>query len=196
MMKISRCWMQISILFYLAIKITTGPNQIGMLVSFNKIPCNFLFNWASNIVMLSIWLKWCLLQWQLTLRWNHNDPAPTWWTHWKGEFFGSYAIPYVNYTTVFHAKWKDRQILRSMHLQLIKQYPCLYSGFIIDPDNPSDSPLLGPLPIGLYLDDFIYFSTYDVKDKFQKISQGWKLWISWVLWSGFSWLFHFACYSR
>jgi hypothetical protein len=36
--------------------------------------------------------------------------------------------------------------------------PCFYSGFIQDPSNPSCLPSQHPLCLGLYVDDFVYFS--------------------------------------
>jgi hypothetical protein len=35
---------------------------------------------------------------------------------------------------------------------------CLYTGHIIDPSNPGAPPTSSPLTLGLYIDDFIYFS--------------------------------------
>ncbi len=48
--------------------------------------------------------------------------------------------------------------------------PCLFSGNIIDPSDPSDSPLTVPLTRGLYVEDFIYFSADNaVKAEFQRL---------------------------
>jgi len=61
-------------------------------------------------------------------------------------------------------------ILRSMGLQKNIYDPCLYTAFIKDPDNPSDTAALIPMTLGLYVDDFIFFSTCDkVEAKFQDI---------------------------
>jgi hypothetical protein len=35
--------------------------------------------------------------------------------------------------------------------------PCLYTGFVWDPRDPSASHLAVPLSLGLYVDDFVYF---------------------------------------
>ena len=43
--------------------------------------------------------------------------------------------------------------------------PCLFTGFISDPEDPSDSPSSQPLTLGLYVDDFVYFSTDDAVEK-------------------------------
>jgi hypothetical protein len=36
--------------------------------------------------------------------------------------------------------------------------PCLFTGHVFDPSNPNDSPSSSPLTLGLYVDDFVYFS--------------------------------------
>ena len=35
---------------------------------------------------------------------------------------------------------------------------CLYTGHIIDPSTPDAAPALSPLTLGLYMDEFVYFS--------------------------------------
>ena len=48
--------------------------------------------------------------------------------------------------------------------------PCVYSGCICDPDDPAAPELSTPLTLGLYVDDFIYFSCDDeVEARFQRI---------------------------
>ena len=56
--------------------------------------------------------------------------------------------------------WFDEinAILRSIGLTPSLEDPCLYTGFIRDPANPSAGTLSAPLSIGLYVDDFVYFS--------------------------------------
>ncbi len=56
--------------------------------------------------------------------------------------------------------WYDKinAILCSIGLTPSLEDPCLYTGFIRDPSNPSAPPSLSPLSIGLYVDDFVYFS--------------------------------------
>ncbi len=49
-------------------------------------------------------------------------------------------------------------ILISIGLTLSLKDPCLYSGFIQDPSDPSGNKSEHPLSLGLYVDDFIYFS--------------------------------------
>jgi hypothetical protein len=55
--------------------------------------------------------------------------------------------------------WYDKinAILRSMGLTPLLEDPCLYSGFICDPSDPSKKSDT-PLSLGLYADDFVYFS--------------------------------------
>ena len=65
---------------------------------------------------------------------------------------------------------KINAVLLSMGLKQNKYDPCLYTGFIVDPDDPSDTPSVVPLTLGLYVDDFVFFSTSDsVEAKFQRI---------------------------
>ncbi len=56
--------------------------------------------------------------------------------------------------------WYDKinAILRSFGLQPSLEDPCLYSGFIRDPSNPSSIPSTTPLTLGLYINDVVYFS--------------------------------------
>jgi hypothetical protein len=56
--------------------------------------------------------------------------------------------------------WYDKinAILCSISLTSSLEDPCLYSGFIQDPNNPSGEQSASPLLLGLYVDDFVYFS--------------------------------------
>ena len=50
--------------------------------------------------------------------------------------------------------------------------PCLFSGNVIDPSVPSDSPSSSPLTLGLYADNFVYFSADpEVEAKFEQLLQ-------------------------
>ena len=55
--------------------------------------------------------------------------------------------------------WYDkiRKILASVGLKQNAYDSCLFSGNIIDPSDPYDSPSSSPLTLGLYVDDFVYF---------------------------------------
>ena len=68
--------------------------------------------------------------------------------------------------------WYDKidGILRSMGLQKNIYDPCLYTGFIKDLEDPSNTATLIPMTLGLYVNDFVIFSTCDaVEEKFQEI---------------------------
>ena len=56
--------------------------------------------------------------------------------------------------------WYDKinAILISIGLNLSLEDPCLYSGFIQDPSDPSLEKSTSPLTLGLYGEDFVYFS--------------------------------------
>ena len=56
--------------------------------------------------------------------------------------------------------WYDKisAILRSIGLVPSREDPCLYTGFVIDPSNPLSCPTSKPLSLGMYVDDFVYFS--------------------------------------
>ncbi len=48
--------------------------------------------------------------------------------------------------------------------------PCLFTGCIINPSIPADIPSTSPIALGLYVDDFVYFSANAVvEEKFQRI---------------------------
>ena len=56
--------------------------------------------------------------------------------------------------------WYDKinAIFISIGLTPSLEDPCLYSGFIQDPSDPSSKQSSSPLTLGLYVDDFVYFS--------------------------------------
>ena len=57
-----------------------------------------------------------------------------------------------------------------MGLQSNPYDPYVYLGYFHDPDNPSDEDSAVPITMGLYVDDFIYFSSSNaVEEKFQRI---------------------------
>jgi hypothetical protein len=57
-----------------------------------------------------------------------------------------------------HWYTKINAALNTIDLHANSLDPCLYTGHIIDPSNPDAPPTSSPLTLGLYLDDFIYFS--------------------------------------
>ena len=56
--------------------------------------------------------------------------------------------------------WYDKinAILRSIGLTPSSHDPCLYTGFVRDPKDPSSTQSSKPLALGIYVDDFVYFS--------------------------------------
>ncbi len=56
--------------------------------------------------------------------------------------------------------WYDKvdTILCSLGLTPSSYDPCLFSGFVQDPNDPSQSLSTKPFSLGLYVDDFVYFS--------------------------------------
>jgi hypothetical protein len=56
--------------------------------------------------------------------------------------------------------WYDKinAILISIRITPSLEDPCLYSGFIQDPSDPSSEKSTSPLTLGLYVDGFVYFS--------------------------------------
>ncbi len=70
--------------------------------------------------------------------------------------------------------WYDkiRKIFASVGLKQNAYDLCLFSGNIIDPLDPSDSPSSSPLTLGLYVDDFVYFlANPEVEAKFDRLLQ-------------------------
>jgi hypothetical protein len=68
--------------------------------------------------------------------------------------------------------WYDkiRNILLKLGLQQNAYDPCLFSGSIIDPSNPDAPSSHHHLTLGLYVDDFVYFSEDPgVEAKFEKL---------------------------
>jgi hypothetical protein len=92
--------------------------------------------------------------------------------------------------------WYDeiRKILTSIGLKQHPYDPCLFSGNIIDLTDPSNSPLSSHLTLGLYVDDFVYFSTDPaVEAKFERLLQHHSTveymgTVEWFLGTHFQWL--------
>jgi hypothetical protein len=70
----------------------------------------------------------------------------------------------------------------------------LFGGNIIDPSDPSDSPSSSPLTLGLYVNDFVYFSADpEVEAKFEQLLQQYSRvdymgTVEWFLGTHFQWL--------
>ena len=54
---------------------------------------------------------------------------------------------------------KIDKIFESMGLQSNPYDPCVYLGYVHDPDDPSDEDSVVPITMGLYVDNFICFSS-------------------------------------
>ena len=56
--------------------------------------------------------------------------------------------------------WYDKinAIIHSIGLTPSSHDPCLYTGFVRDPKDPSSLQSSKPLALGIYVDDFVYFS--------------------------------------
>jgi hypothetical protein len=81
-----------------------------------------------------------------------------------------------------------------MGLSQNKYDPCLFTGCVIDPENPADTPSTTPIALGLYVDDFVYFSSDPaVEEKFQRILKQmitvhFMGMVEWFLGTHFQWL--------
>ena len=53
---------------------------------------------------------------------------------------------------------KINAILKSIGLRPSLEDPCLFTGCRVDPDDPTSASLSAPLSLGLYVDNFVYFS--------------------------------------
>jgi hypothetical protein len=88
---------------------------------------------------------------------------------------------------------KIKSILEKLGLRQNAYDPCLFSGNIVDPSNPADSPSSEPLTLGLYVDDFVYFLTDpEVEAKFkrllkQQVTVDFMGRVEWFLGTHFQW---------
>ena len=59
--------------------------------------------------------------------------------------------------------WYDKilSVFKSMGLQPNPYDPCVFTGHIVDPSIENDAPSSKPLTVGLYVDDFVFFSELD-----------------------------------
>jgi hypothetical protein len=93
--------------------------------------------------------------------------------------------------------WYEKidSILRSLGLIPNAHDPCFYTGFLHDPHNHSAPPSSAPLSIGLYVDDFVYFSEDPaVESLFEQLLQeqvkvDFMGLVEWFLGIHFSWRF-------
>jgi hypothetical protein len=86
-------------------------------------------------------------------------------------------------------------ILRSIGLVPNAHDPCFYTGFVQDPHNPLATQSSVPLSLGLYVDDFVYFSKdSEVETLFERLLQDrvkvdFIGLVEWFLGIHFSWRF-------
>jgi hypothetical protein len=57
-----------------------------------------------------------------------------------------------------HWYTKFNTALNAIGLHVNSSNPCLYTGHIVDPSTPDATPASSPLTLGLYVDNFVYFS--------------------------------------
>jgi hypothetical protein len=88
---------------------------------------------------------------------------------------------------------KIESILNQLGLHQNSYNPCLFTGHVIDPPSPADTPSSVPLNLGIYVyaDDFVYF--LDDSAEFQQflkdlISVDFIGTVKWFLGMHFQWL--------
>jgi hypothetical protein len=65
---------------------------------------------------------------------------------------------------------KIMAVLNSLGLKASALDPCLFTGSIIGPSNPTAGIPTAPLTLGIYVDDFVYFSENpEVKRRFEQL---------------------------
>ena len=92
--------------------------------------------------------------------------------------------------------WYDkiRKILNSIGLQQTAYDPCLFSNHITDPSDLLKLPTSSPLALGIYLDDFVYFSKDPgVEAKFECLLEQYAMvnfmgMVEWFFGTQFQWL--------
>ena len=67
---------------------------------------------------------------------------------------GFYAIPSMDSATAHNISIKNHQNTQVHRSHSFHQEPCLFTGFVMDPCDPSTPASSTPLTLGLYIDDF------------------------------------------
>jgi hypothetical protein len=89
---------------------------------------------------------------------------------------------------------KIQPVLNQWDLYQNAYDPCLFTGFVVNPTNPADTPSSVPLTLGLYVNNFIYFlEDPAVEEKFQRllkdlITVEFMGMVEWFLGTHFQWL--------
>ena len=91
---------------------------------------------------------------------------------------------------------KITAVLRSIGLKPNASDPCMFTGSICDPNNPAEDIPAAPLTIGLYVDDFVYFSEDPkVERRFEQLLSSLVIvnflgTVDWFLGTHFQWSCH------
>jgi hypothetical protein len=91
---------------------------------------------------------------------------------------------------------KISAVLRCMGLKPNASDPCVFTGSLCNPNNPAEDIPAAPLTIGLYVDDFIYFSEDpDVERRFEEllsslVTVDFMGTVDWFLGTHFQWSCH------
>jgi hypothetical protein len=78
---------------------------------------------------------------------------------------GYFRKPYTGFGVARVTGLNRSTILRSIGLVPNAHDPCFYTGLVWNPLDPSASQSSVPLSLGLYIDDFVYFSEDQKKKK-------------------------------
>jgi hypothetical protein len=89
--------------------------------------------------------------------------------NWRPEHTHNHALR----PSPRHWYTKIKTILNSLGLKNNALDTCLFAGNIIDTFNPAAAPSLAPLTLGIYVDDFVYFSDdSEVERRFEQLLAG------------------------
>ncbi len=104
----------------------------------------------------------------------------------KRRLYGLHRSPW-------HWYIKIKSFLEKLGIHQCAYNPCLFSGHVVNPSDSADTPSSDPLTIGLYVDDFVYFSAdSEVEAKFQRllkqhITVNFMCTVEWFLGTHFQW---------
>jgi hypothetical protein len=88
---------------------------------------------------------------------------------------------------------KIKSILEKLGLHQNAYNPCLFSGHVVDPSDSANTPSSAPLTLGLYIDNFVHFSSNsEIEAKFQcllmqHIKVNFMGMVEWFLGTHFQW---------
>jgi hypothetical protein len=88
----------------------------------------------------------------------------------KDEYWLLQGMLYGLCHSPHHWYMKIKTILHSLDLRDNVSDPCLFTDTIVDPSNPAVPSSTAPLTLGLYVDNFIYFSVDpEVERQFEQL---------------------------